>query len=162
GTLPHCADEANMGDQKNPNDKRVADAQRAHWQAAYTQHPQMYGTEPSEPARHAAEVVRTAGASTVLELGAGHGREALCFARKGFTVHATDFSATALEQLTAAARGSGLADRITTTVHDVRDPLPVPDSTACLMRQAEVWRRKDGAAGSSLARAGCRAGTVPT
>ncbi|QDN82428.1 methyltransferase domain-containing protein [Streptomyces sp. S1A1-7] len=134
-----------MGDQKNPNDKRVADAQRAHWQAAYTQRPQMYGTEPSEPARHAAEVFRTAGASTVLELGAGHGREALFLARKGFTVHATDFSATALEQLTAVARGSGLADRITTTVHDVRDPLPVPDSTACLMRRGrslekEGWR----------------------
>jgi cyclopropane fatty-acyl-phospholipid synthase-like methyltransferase len=80
-----------MGDQKNPNDKRVADAQRAHWQATYTQHPQMYGTEPSEPARHAAEAFRAAGASTVVELGAGHGRDALFFARKGFSVHATDF-----------------------------------------------------------------------
>ena len=93
-----------MGDQKNPNDKPVADAQRAHWQATYTQHPQMYGMEPSEPARHAAEVFRADGAGTVLELGAGHGRDALFFARKGFTVHATEFSATALEQLTAAAR----------------------------------------------------------
>jgi hypothetical protein len=25
-----------MGDRKNPNDKPVADAQRAHWQATYT------------------------------------------------------------------------------------------------------------------------------
>ncbi|MCX4588359.1 class I SAM-dependent methyltransferase [Streptomyces sp. NBC_01549] len=118
-----------MGNQKNPDDKPVADAQRAHWQATYTQHPQMYGMEPSEPARHAAEVFRAAGAGTVLELGAGHGRDALFFARKGFTVHATDFSATALEQLTAVARESGLADRITTTVHDVRDPLPLPDAS---------------------------------
>ncbi|MCX4407045.1 MULTISPECIES: class I SAM-dependent methyltransferase [unclassified Streptomyces] len=44
-------------------------------------------------------------------------------------MHATDFSATAPEQLTAAARESGLADRITTTVHDVSDPLPVPDAS---------------------------------
>jgi SAM-dependent methyltransferase len=44
-------------------------------------------------------------------------------------VHATDFSATAPEQLTAAARKCGLADRITTTVHDVRDPLPAPDTS---------------------------------
>jgi SAM-dependent methyltransferase len=118
-----------MGDRKNPNDKPVADAQRAHWQATYTQHPQMYGMEPSEPARHTAEVCRAAGAGTVLELGAGHGRGAQFFARKGFTVHATDFSATAPEQLTAAARKCGLADRITTTVHDVRDPLPAPDTS---------------------------------
>ncbi|MER5820841.1 hypothetical protein ABT086_00590, partial [Streptomyces mirabilis] len=137
---PHCTDEANMGDQKNPNDNRVADAQRAHWQATYTQHPQMYGTEPSEPARHAAEVFRAADASTVLELGAGHGRDALFFARKGFTVHATDFSATALEQLTAAARG-------------IRPRRPDHDHRP---------RRTRPAAGSSLARAGCRAGTVPT
>jgi cyclopropane fatty-acyl-phospholipid synthase-like methyltransferase len=89
----------------------VADAQRAHWQATYTQHPQMYGMEPSEPARRAAEVLRAAGAGTLLELGAGHGRDALFFARKGFTVYATDFSATALKQLTEAARESGLADR---------------------------------------------------
>ena len=118
-----------MGDRKNPNDKPVADAQRAHWQATYTQHPQMYGMEPSEPARHTAEVCRAADAGTVLELGAGHGRGAQFFARKGFTVHATDFSATAPEQLTAAARESGLADRITTTVHDVRDPLSAPDAS---------------------------------
>ncbi|MER6366836.1 hypothetical protein ABT255_00360 [Streptomyces mirabilis] len=116
-----------MGDQKNPNDKRVADAQRAHWQATYTQRPQMYGTEPSEPARHAAEVFRTAGASTVLELGAGHGREALFFARKGFTVHATDFSATTLEQLTAAARdpASPTGSRPPSTTYATRCPCPI-------------------------------------
>jgi hypothetical protein len=56
-------------------------------------------------------------------------------------VHATDFSATAPEQLTAAARESGLADRITTTVHDVRDPLPVPDApwTPCSPTCCCTW-----------------------
>ncbi|WP_246103387.1 class I SAM-dependent methyltransferase [Streptomyces piniterrae] len=89
----------------------------------------MYGNEPSEPARHAAEAFRTSGARTVLDLGAGHGRDTLYFAHQGLTVHATDFSTVALEQLTAAARQSGVADRVTTTVHDVRDPLPFPDGS---------------------------------
>ncbi|MET7980335.1 class I SAM-dependent methyltransferase [Streptomyces mirabilis] len=118
-----------MRDQKKPYDEAVTDAQRAHWQATYAQHPQMYGMEPSDPARHAADVFREAGAHTVLELGAGHGRDAVFFAREGFTVHATDFSATALDQFKAAALESGVADRVTTTVHDVRDPLPLPDAS---------------------------------
>lgn len=115
--------------QQDEDDTGVADVQRAHWQATYAEHPRMYGTEPSEAARHAAADFRAVGARTVLELGAGHGRDALFLARQGFTVHATDFSATALGQLTAAARESGLADRVATTVHDVRDPLPLPDAS---------------------------------
>jgi hypothetical protein len=35
------------------------------------------------PARHAAGVFRAAGARDVLELGAGHGRDALYLAREG-------------------------------------------------------------------------------
>ena len=121
-------DEATMREHRPPDDGTVAGAQRAHWQETYAEHPRMYGTQPSEAARYAAADFRSAGARTVLELGAGHGRDALFFAREGFTVQATDFSATALGQLTDAARESGLADRIATTVHDVRDPLPLPDS----------------------------------
>ncbi|WP_443049926.1 class I SAM-dependent methyltransferase [Streptomyces sp. NBC_00287] len=93
----------------------------------YGSHPGMYGEEPSAPAVHAAGVFRTAGAEDVLELGAGHGRDALFLAREGFSVHATDFSAVALEQLGDAARAQGL--RVARTVHDVREPLPLPDAS---------------------------------
>ncbi|GGU90026.1 hypothetical protein GCM10010211_65740 [Streptomyces albospinus] len=103
--------------------------QRRHWQDTHAAHPGMYGAEPSTPAVHAAGVFRAAGADRVLELGAGHGRDALYFARKGFTVRATDFSSTGLGQLREAARAQGLADRITTAVHDVRTPLPLPDDS---------------------------------
>ncbi|WP_345035897.1 class I SAM-dependent methyltransferase [Streptomyces sannanensis] len=109
------------------HDEHLADAQRAHWQEAYAAHPGMYGDSPSEPAVHAAHTFRAAGATEVLELGAGHGRDALYFARRGFRVHATDFSETALEQLRADAERAGLAGSVRTTVHDVRDPLPLPD-----------------------------------
>ncbi|WP_078882808.1 class I SAM-dependent methyltransferase [Streptomyces albus] len=89
----------------------------------------MYGEQPSAPAVHAASVFREAGARTVLELGTGHGRDALYFAREDFNVQATDFSATGLEQLREAARMQGVDARITTAVHDVRDPLPWPDAS---------------------------------
>jgi SAM-dependent methyltransferase len=101
--------------------------QQRHWEQTYADHPGMYGDEPSAPARYAAGVFRDAGATDVLELGAGHGRDALYLARAGFTVHATDFSAEGLDQLRARAAASDVA--VTTTVHDVRRPLPLPDAS---------------------------------
>ncbi|MGW0390576.1 class I SAM-dependent methyltransferase [Streptomyces sp. NPDC003042] len=109
--------------------KELGEAQRAHWQRTYRAHPGMYGEQPSAPAVHAAAVFRRTGAADVLELGAGHGRDALYLAREGFTVRATDFSPLGLEQLTDAAREQGLAGRVTTAVHDVREPLPLPDAS---------------------------------
>ncbi|TDC27611.1 class I SAM-dependent methyltransferase [Streptomyces sp. 8K308] len=88
----------------------------------------MYGEEPSAPARYAAGVFRAAGARSVLELGAGHGRDALYFAREGFSVRALDVSAVGLGQLRAAARRQGVAGRVTAVTHDVREPLPLPDA----------------------------------
>ncbi|CAL9328394.1 class I SAM-dependent methyltransferase [Streptomyces albus] len=111
------------------DEQELAEAQRRHWQDTYTAHPAMYGEQPSAPAVHAASVFREAGARTVLELGTGHGRDALYFAREDFNVQATDFSATGLEQLREAARMQGVDARITTAVHDVRDSLPWPDAS---------------------------------
>ncbi len=110
-------------------ERERAEEQRRHWQDTYAAYPGMYGAEPSAPAVHAAGVFRAAGAERVLELGAGHGRDALYFAGEGFAVQATDFSSNGLEQLRDAARAQGLADRISTAVHDVRTPLPLPDDS---------------------------------
>ncbi|MDQ0988951.1 class I SAM-dependent methyltransferase [Streptomyces sp. V3I7] len=109
--------------------RSLAAGQHDHWQSTYTTHPGMYGERPSAPAVHAADVFRRVGAKDVLELGAGHGRDALYFAREGFTVRATDFSRAGLDQLDAAARAESPAERVTTTVHDVRDPLPAADAS---------------------------------
>lgn len=114
-----------MGD----HERELAQAQRAHWQTTYGAHPAMYGEQPSAPAVHAASVFRTAGARDLLELGAGHGRDALYFAREGFTVQATDFSLVGLEQLQHTAHEQGVDQRVTTAVHDVREPLPLPDAS---------------------------------
>ncbi|WOX24297.1 class I SAM-dependent methyltransferase [Streptomyces solicathayae] len=122
-------DDAEAPAEARPAEAQLAEAQRQHWQSTYTAHPGMYGQEPSAPAVHAARVFRAAGAEEVLELGAGHGRDSLYFAREGFTVRATDFSPVGLEQLREAARVQDVAARVTTEVHDVRDPLPLPDAS---------------------------------
>ncbi|MFD8478374.1 class I SAM-dependent methyltransferase [Kitasatospora sp. NPDC059673] len=106
-------------------DKSLSRAQREHWERTYSAHPGMYGDRPSESAEYAAAVSPPGGA--VLELGAGHGRDALFFARQGFTVTAADFSPVALGQLTARAEAEGLT--VTTLVQDVRRPLQLPDGS---------------------------------
>ncbi len=107
----------------------IARAQQEHWQRSYQANPRLHGTDPSEPARWTAGRFAAAGIDDVLELGAGHGRDALFLARQGFSVHATDFSEAALDQLRLDAQHSGLDALVTATLHDVRDPLPPADAT---------------------------------
>ncbi len=85
----------------------------------------MYGTEPSAPARAAADLFRAEGVATILELGAGQGRDALFFARQGFRVQAADFAADATAAIAAKAAAAGLDASLTALRHDAREPLPV-------------------------------------
>jgi SAM-dependent methyltransferase len=103
----------------------LAVAQREHWQDTYRAHPEMYGSGRSEPAAYAAEVFKANGVERVLELAAGHGRDALYFAHQGFTVLATDFSDIAVAQVRRTAQAQGVTARVQSTVHDLRKPLPV-------------------------------------
>jgi SAM-dependent methyltransferase len=106
--------------------QEVLDAQRGQWQATFGANPDMYGTGPSEPGAYAAGLFARDQVRDLLELGAGQGRDTLAFLRAGLTVTALDYAAGALTRLQRAATGAGLAGRLTTVVHDVREPLPLP------------------------------------
>jgi SAM-dependent methyltransferase len=110
----------------NADGMELGDAQRRHWQDTYGTHPGMYGDQPSVVAVDAVRKFAARGVVEVLELGAGHGRDALFFARNGFDVCATDFSPVALAQLADVVAREGLAGKVTTVEHDVREPLPIP------------------------------------
>jgi SAM-dependent methyltransferase len=105
------------------------DEQREHWSATFAAHPAMYGEEPSEAAVAAADMFAAAGATTVLELGAGQGRDTLYLARRGFHVDALDYAPEGLEEIEAKAGAAGLADRVTIALHDVRQRLPFADDS---------------------------------
>ena len=107
----------------------VARDQREHWGRVYAEHPRMYGDRPSPVARRAAAVLAERGGRSVLELGAGHGRDALWLGGQGFDVTATDFSPTGLEQLDAVAAERGLSGSVRTLLHDAREPLPFDDAS---------------------------------
>lgn len=104
------------------------DRQHARWERTYQEDPAWFGTEPTRSVRWAIPVLEDAGARRVLELGAGHGRDSLELARRGFDVVALDYSRAGLDALAAAAADAGLGDRVETVAHDLREPLPFDDA----------------------------------
>jgi SAM-dependent methyltransferase len=104
------------------------DEQQQHWSATFAANPDMYGLEPSEAVVAAADVFAAAGVTTVLELGAGQGRDTLFLARRGFHVHALDYAPEGLEAVEGHAAATGLGDRVSVEIHDIRQRLPVEDA----------------------------------
>ena len=110
-------------------DHGVLDLQRQHWEHTYAANPMMFGAEPSEAGRHAIALFSKAGAIDILELGVGQGRDTLAFLQSGMRVTALDYAPEGLEELTRGAKAAGVADRLRTDIHDVRQPLRLPDSS---------------------------------
>ncbi|NYF60022.1 class I SAM-dependent methyltransferase [Micromonospora purpureochromogenes] len=109
--------------------KDLLDRQLEHWQSTFVANPEMYGTDPSASGVYAIDLFRREGLTDVLELGAGQGRDTLAFLRAGFNVTALDHASDALAELDQAAMASGHGTQLTTTAHDVRQTLPVPDTS---------------------------------
>ena len=106
------------------------DAQRRHWQETFVRNPDMFGAEPSDPARMAMEMFKKERQTAILELGGGQGRDTIFFARNGFHVTVLDYSESALGTIADKAQELGLAGyNITALRHDVRVALPCEDES---------------------------------
>ncbi len=113
------------------NERLAGPAMRDLWDGVFQANPDRFGSEPSDSAKLAAQAFASLYPAhpDVLDLGSGTGRDTLFFAERGMHVVALDFSAVALEELRGKARSSGISQPIRTVQHDVREPLPFPDST---------------------------------
>ena len=110
-------------------EKKILNAQQKHWEETFTEKPEMFGTEASDPARKAAEILKREGKTNILELGCGQGRDTFFFAKNGFRVYALDYSLAGLEAIMNKTRELGFSKSIFAKVHDIRDPLPFPDES---------------------------------
>lgn len=100
------------------------DGQQEHWDRMYALNADMFGTEPSYPARKTAEIFASENAKIILELGSGQGRDTLFLARKGFRVYALDYSEDGLTAIQKKVDAAGVSDSVIIIRHDVRQPLP--------------------------------------
>lgn len=116
---------------RNKKTHEILDAQNPHWEKTYIKNPEMFGEEPSEPARKAVEVFTEAGVKNLLELGGGQGRDTIYFAQKGrgFTVTTLDYAEESVRAITEKTDKVGLSAQVKALRHDVRNPLPFPDAS---------------------------------
>jgi len=108
--------------------RTLLDAQRRHWEREYAQ-PDRFGRAPSFAAEAAAQAFAESGVRRILELGCGHGRDALFFAACGFEVDALDYAPTAVDELARRANTEGIGSRVRARTHDVRNVLPLADAS---------------------------------
>ncbi len=112
-----------MKDKISPAEE-VLNAQLHHWEGMLSSHPEMFGLEPSEAAKGAAEAFRREGVRSILELGGGQGRDTLFFARSGFEVTVLDYAQNGVDSIMKKAGELALSHPVTAIRHDVRGPLP--------------------------------------
>jgi SAM-dependent methyltransferase len=110
-------------------EKPVLDSQKQHWEGMLETKPDMFGRDPSEPARRSADEFGAAGIHRILELGGGQGRDSLFFASCGFEVHVLDYAQAGVDTILRKAAQAGIGGQVSAAQHDVRRPLPVPDDS---------------------------------
>jgi rhodanese-related sulfurtransferase/ubiquinone/menaquinone biosynthesis C-methylase UbiE len=103
-------------------------AQQLQWENAFRERADRYGAGPSVPGRAALASLQQIGAGSLLELGAGQGRDTLLFAKAGLQVTALDFAATATAAIAEKAFEANLSRSVKAIRYDVSLPLPFDDN----------------------------------
>ena len=109
-------------------DKKVLDQQSQHWEKSFSSKPEMFGLEPSLPAKKSLEIFKKNNIKSILELGAGLGRDTIYFAQNSIRVHALDYSKSAVENINKKSKKLGLEEFIETKIFDVRETFKFNDN----------------------------------
>jgi SAM-dependent methyltransferase len=110
-------------------EKNKVASQQDHWENSFRQRKDMFGTEPSYPARKAREALLKEGRRNIIELGGGQGRDTIYFAAEGFQVSVLDYSTEGVTTIKRKANIWGLSRSINVLLHDVRQSLPFDDAS---------------------------------
>ncbi len=110
-------------------DKKKLDQQSQHWEANFLSKPEMFGLEPSIAAVKALKAFKENNIKSIIELGAGLGRDTIFFAKNSIHVNALDYSKTSIETIISKSKKFNLSGFIKSKIFDVRKKLPFKDNS---------------------------------
>jgi len=105
-------------------EKEILNQQSQHWEQSFSSKSEMFGLEPSIAAVKAIEIFKKNKISSIIELGAGLGRDTIFFAQNLIKVEALDYSSTAINIINQKAKKYNLSKLITARVYDIRKKIP--------------------------------------
>ena len=103
--------------------------QEEYWETNYANKPKMFGLAPSFAAEEALKIFKKKNISSIVELGAGLGRDTIFFAKNNIKVEALDYSKTAVTSIKKKVKELNLSEFVSTKVFDVRKKLPFKNNS---------------------------------
>ena len=103
--------------------------QEEYWEINYANKPKMFGLAPSFAAEEALKVFKKNNISSIVELGAGLGRDTIFFAKNNIKVEALDYSKKAVTSIKKKIKELNLSKFISAKVFDVRKKLPFKNNS---------------------------------
>ena len=110
-------------------DQKKIDQQSHHWEESFSNKPEMFGLEPSTPAKKALKIFKNNKANKIVELGAGLGRDSIYFAKNSIHVEALDYSQSGIKNINQKIKQNNLSNLIKTKNFDVRKTLPFKNNS---------------------------------
>ena len=105
-------------------DKNILNRQSQHWETNFSNKPEMFGLEPSLPAKKALNIFKENNYSKIVELGAGLGRDSIYFGKNSINVTALDYSENGIKVINEKIKKEDLKSSISTLQFDIREDLP--------------------------------------
>ena len=110
-------------------DQNELDQQSQHWERNFSNKPEMFGLEPSTPAKKALNFFKEKKINNIIELGAGLGRDSIFFAKNNIKIQALDYSSSGIKIINQKIEKDNLSNYISTKLLDVREKLPFEDNS---------------------------------
>jgi len=110
-------------------DTKILNQQSQHWEKNFSNKPEMFGLESSEPAKKTLKLFQEKNIDKIVELGAGLGRDTIYFAKNSIHVTALDYSQSGIKIINKKSTQQNLTNYISTKIFDVRKKLPFEDNS---------------------------------
>ena len=110
-------------------DSKVLNQQSQHWENNFSSKPEMFGLDPSLSAKKALKLFQEKNIKSVIELGAGLGRDTIFFGKNLIHTIALDYSPSGIKVIDQKIKKANLSKYISSKLFDVREKLPFEDNS---------------------------------